>query len=329
MTKANRQRSRDARRTRRWGVLLAGGDGTRLKNLTRLISGDDRPKQFCRLFGDESLLDQARKRAERSISPEQILVLLTRPHREFYVQEPGIRPSQRIVQPTNRGTAPPILFSLLSIEEIDDDAIVAILPSDHHFSDEPAFTAALESAFGTAAQHPSSVMLLGASPQGPEIEYGWIEIGSSVRGAGGAWSRVRGFFEKPQLRAARELLARGALWNTFVMVGHVRGFLEMVNESLADVLRRLRGSPLWVGSEVQVQNSLYDDHALAIDFSREVLSVQAPRLLALRMAGSGWSDLGHPERVLTVIQAAGLEPWWMKRWKTAGVGARVAGVANL
>jgi mannose-1-phosphate guanylyltransferase len=328
MAQVNQQLSRDARRRRRWGVLLAGGDGTRLKNLTRLISGDERPKQFCRLFGDESLLDLARKRAERSIFPEQILVLLTKSHRTFYVQEPGIRPSQRIVQPANRGTAPPILYSLLSIEQIDDDAIVAILPSDHHFSDEPAFTAALESAFGIATQHPSSVILLGASPQGPEVEYGWIEIGPSVHGAGGAWSRVRGFFEKPSFPAARELLARGSLWNTFVMVGHVRGFLEMVNASLADVVGRLRGSQLWVGAEVQVQNSLYD-HALAIDFSREVLSVQTPRLLALRMAGSGWSDLGHPERVLTVIQAAGLEPWWMKRWKTAGAGAGVEGVANL
>ncbi|HEY3826819.1 MAG TPA: sugar phosphate nucleotidyltransferase, partial [Bryobacteraceae bacterium] len=280
MAEVNQQLSGDVPRNRRWGVLLAGGDGTRLKNLTRFISGDDRPKQFCHLFGDESLLDQARKRAERSISPEQILVPLTRSHRAFYVQESGIRPSQRIVQPANRGTAPPILYSLLSIERIDDDAIVAMLPADHHFSDEQAFTAALESAFEVAARHPSAVVLLGASPQGPEVEYGWIEIGPSVHGAGGVWSRVRGFFEKPSFHAARDLLARGSLWNTFVMVGHVRGFLEMVNTAVADLLGCLRGSRLWAGAEVQIQNSLYD-RVLAVDFSREVLSVQAPRLLAL------------------------------------------------
>jgi mannose-1-phosphate guanylyltransferase len=197
MAEADRQQSRDARRSRRWGVLLAGGDGTRLRNLTRLISGDERPKQFCRLFGDESLLDLALRRAERSISPEQILVPLTGSHRAFYIEEPGIRPSQRIVQPVNRGTAPPILYSLLSIEQSNDDAIVAILPSDHHFSDEQAFTAALESAFEIAAQHSRAVVLLGASPQGPEVEYGWIELGPSVHGSGAVWSRVRGFFEKP------------------------------------------------------------------------------------------------------------------------------------
>jgi hypothetical protein len=39
-------RSRAAR-TERWALVLAGGDGTRLRGLTRGMAGDDRPKQFC------------------------------------------------------------------------------------------------------------------------------------------------------------------------------------------------------------------------------------------------------------------------------------------
>jgi len=314
MAGANQQLVGDTRRNRRWGVLLAGGDGTRLQKLTRLICGDDRPKQFCPLFGNQSLLEQTRNRAERSIYPEQILVPLTRSHRAFYLQEQGIRPSQRIVQPANKGTAPPILYSLLSVEQNDNDAIVAILPCDHHFSDEPAFTAALECAFDIAAQHPGSVVLLGASPQSPEVEYGWIELGPSVHGAGGVGSRVRGFCEKPSFHVARELLARGSLWNTFVMVGHVSGFLEMVNMALADYVDRFRGNQLWAGSEVHIQDSLYD-RIHSSDFSRDVLSVQTPRLLALRMGNTGWSDLGNPERVMAVLQSAGLKPWWSMKWK--------------
>src|SRR5689334_17244172 len=62
---------------------------------------------------------------------------------------------------------------------------VAVLPSDHYFSDERGFSVALESAFETAAQHPWSVILLGASPQGPEVEYGWIETGPPVHSTGG------------------------------------------------------------------------------------------------------------------------------------------------
>ena len=43
----------------RWGMVLAGGDGVRLRPLTRFICGDERPKQFCPLLGDSSLLQQA------------------------------------------------------------------------------------------------------------------------------------------------------------------------------------------------------------------------------------------------------------------------------
>jgi mannose-1-phosphate guanylyltransferase len=214
-----------ATRVKRWGVILAGGDGTRLGRLTRLICGDDRPKQFCPLVGNDTLLEQARKRAERSIPREQILFPLTKSHRAFYLQEPGIRPSQRIIQPANKGTAPPILYSLLSIEQNDKGAIVAVLPCDHHYSDEQTFTAALESAYDFAARHSGSVVLLGAHPQGPEVEYGWIELGP-----------FRGRRLVPRPRVLREAVVpsrpgtdrRGSLWNTFVMVGQVRGFLEMM-----------------------------------------------------------------------------------------------------
>jgi hypothetical protein len=66
--------------------------------------------------------------------------------------ESALAPEQRIVQVVN---------SLLSIAQTDDDAIAAIFPCDHHYSDEPLFAASLESAFLSAAEHPNSVVLLG------------------------------------------------------------------------------------------------------------------------------------------------------------------------
>ena len=322
-------RSSAARRNR-WGVILAGGDGTRLQRLTRLICGDDRPKQFCPLVGEDTLLEQTRKRAELSIACEQILFPLTKNHGAFYLQEPGIRASQRIVQPSNKGTAPPILYSLLSIEQHDRNAIVAILPCDHHYSDEQAFTIALDSAFDIAEQRTDAVVLLGAPPQGPEVEYGWIELGASARAAGNTFFQVRGFWEKPSVHVARGLLERGSLWNTFVMVGHVRSFLEIVSTALTGLVEAFHQNHLWTGGEVHIEDSLYE-RIHSVDFSRHVLSVQTKRLVALRLGRTGWSDLGHPERVIAVLQAAGLKPWWIKEWHAPrppqAVAARLANPA--
>jgi mannose-1-phosphate guanylyltransferase len=39
-----------------WVVILAGGEGTRLRKISYLVSGDHRPKQFCTFFGRKSLL---------------------------------------------------------------------------------------------------------------------------------------------------------------------------------------------------------------------------------------------------------------------------------
>ena len=165
----------------RWGVILSGGYGTHLLGLTRLIAGDDRPKQFCPLFGGATLLEKMRQRAARSIAAERILLPLLRAHRPWFLQEEGIDPSQRIVQPLDRGTAPAIAHSILSIHQQDKNASIAILPCDHYYPDEFAFTAALENAFDVAAHNPASVVLLGVMPRNTQTVHGWIELGQAHR----------------------------------------------------------------------------------------------------------------------------------------------------
>lgn len=309
----------------RWAIVLAGGDGVRLRGLTRLICGDDRPKQFCPLLSECTLLEQARQRAERSIRPERILFALTKTHQDYYLRDLGHRPSHRIVQPCNRGTAPPILYSLLHIAEADKNAVVAVLPCDHYYSDEKAFTAALESAFETTRRRPQSVVLLGAQPNGPEVEYGWIEV---APGAHGEMLPVQAFHEKPPLDTAERLFQHGALWNTFVMVGHVDAFLRMaspVAPGLLDVFRSSVRQSLG-RTETQIPDSLYD-WVSPLDFSRGILSPAAKQLVALPLGNMEWHDLGDPGRVLSTLFKMNSEPpAWAKDSETikkvADVSAR-------
>jgi len=304
----------------RWALILAGGDGTRLRSLTRFICGDNRPKQFCPLFDGGTLLGNTVRRAERSVPAAQTLFALTHTHRDFYAGELDGFQSQRIVQPANKGTTPPILFSALSIARMDENALMAVLPSDHYYSDEACFSAALESAFEIAAERPESVVLIGAQPSRPEVEYGWIELGASVGDGSAELLGVRGFWEKPSLEIAETLFRRHSAWNTFVMVGRVGAFLEMVAQAIPDVLEAVRRARLWTGSETHIDDSVYD-RVPSSDFSKHVLSVEISRLLVLRVRDLGWSDLGHPGRVLAVLENNNSKPRWMKAWTQANPAA--------
>src|SRR5579863_2831905 len=119
-----------------WAVLLAGGDGTRLLPLTRRICGGDRPKQFCPMFGNRTLLALTRERIAPLVSPDKTLFAVVESHRRFYETElADVSPSKIVVQPANRGTSAAIVYSLLRIARTDPYAIVAFFPTDHYYAD--------------------------------------------------------------------------------------------------------------------------------------------------------------------------------------------------
>jgi mannose-1-phosphate guanylyltransferase len=314
-------------RRKRWAIVLAGGEGVRLRPLTRIISGDDRPKQFCRLYGGVTLLEQVRRRAQQSIRPEQILFSLTRAHEDFYLPELMDCPSQRVVQPRNRGTAAAILSSLLVIARKDQNATVAVFPSDHHYSEESAIVEALERAFDLSRRERDSVILLGAQPHNAEVDYGWIQVGSQVQGSPDSF-RIQGFHEKPAPLVARFLFDQGSLWNTFVMVGKVFAFLEMICSAMPGLLKTFQNFPAVQapGEEFRIADALYTAIP-SIDFSGQVLSTEIQRLLVHRLGPVTWSDLGDCDRALAALSVAGMQPEWARTWRAVKPPTSVRGTA--
>jgi mannose-1-phosphate guanylyltransferase len=292
---------------RRWAVLLAGGDGTRLQSLTLKIAGDSRPKQFCSIIGGESLLAQTRARIKPLFHTDQELFVVTRAHETYYREELRDVDDTRIIsQPLNRGTGVAVVLALLHILQRDADAVVIFVPCDHYYSDAEACSRTIRSAISGAEQYPDSIVLVGAKAHYPEVEYGWIEPGSTISRAPIRLLRVNRFWEKPSLPQAQALLRRGCLWNTFVTVGHAKTFGDLVCAQIPDVVLSL--------SKALAQDELDAAYRRmpAVDFSRQVLANQPHRLLTVPDTTSGWADLGSPTRVLDILDRDKIEPAWFR-----------------
>lgn len=290
-----------------WGVLLAGGDGTRLQSLTKSIEGDTRPKQFCRILGDESLLAQTRRRISPMFHPGRIIAVVTKKHETFYSPElSDLPPAAVIAQPENRGTAAAIATAILMLRGMDPDAVVAAFPCDHHYRDEAAFLGVIEAGIEIARSSFDAIVLVGAQATYPETEYGWIEpVQALTSQARFATARVRQFWEKPVPSAARDLQRRGCLWNTFVTIGRVSAFI--------DVLCRTAPNAMLTLSAGVLRNELESSYRSIplIDFSRDVLASQPQSLLVIRDAASGWTDLGNPNRVFDTLARERIAPAWL------------------
>ncbi|HEY2961346.1 MAG TPA: sugar phosphate nucleotidyltransferase [Pyrinomonadaceae bacterium] len=305
-----RRTARHLRRSERWAVILAGGDGTRLQAMTRSITGDDRPKQFVPLIGGSTLLEQTRRRVAQSILPGQTLFVVTEKHQRFYrSMTDSVSPSVLLEQPANKGTAPAILYALLRVAAKSPKAIVALFPSDHYFADDAAFMSHVDAAFDAVQAHPATITLLGITPTSPETEYGWIEPQQSILGTMPlSITRVSRFWEKPNSDTARMLMNNGCLWNSFVMVGRVDALLKMTRRALPEMYSQF--ASIMPSFETRTErNSLHQLYSKIQEsnFSHEVLAARAEDLTVMRVGDVGWSDLGEPARVLSTLGRIGVQ----------------------
>lgn len=298
-----------------YAVILAGGDGSRLKHLTRVISGDERPKQFCPILSNETLLDVTRNRVSLKIAPENTFFSLTQKHERFYdALLRNVSKRQKIVQPENKGTAPAILYSLLHLARHAPDATVAFFPSDHYFSDDRAFMENVETAFRAIEINPDSLVLLGIEPESAETAYGWIEPKNSLfRKLAKSVSRVSKFWEKPTFEVAQALLLKGCLWNSFVMIGKVGTFLKSIEKHLPELYRIFAASSIAFGTSAEkaTVRALYAWIEDA-NFSSEVLEKAIDELYVMRVSDVVWSDWGEPQRVLGTLENLGIQTDWMR-----------------
>lgn len=190
----------------RWGVLLAGGSGTRFWPLSSPRS----PKQLLPLTGHRSAAEDSVDRLAGFIPPERLLVVTGADLAPRLQASLPVPRDNYLIEPRAAGTGPALVWATLEAERRDPDAAVISMHADWAVRDASAFVATAASALDTAERH-ARLVTVGMVPSRPETGFGYIVPGPPLDGAARA---VEQFIEKPNAARALDLMADGALWNS-------------------------------------------------------------------------------------------------------------------
>ncbi len=286
--------------TETWAVVLAGGEGARLRTITTNPQGVVIPKQYCSLGPSSCLLQDAIARVSSVAMPSHICTVVAAHHRQWWSSAvSGLSESNVIVQPQSKGTGFGILLALLTLEMRNPQATLILLPADHYFRDEDTIVRALRVASNLAGVHEHCTYLLGADPEGPDPELGYI---LPMERTLAKPASIAGFAEKPTQAFARELISLGALWNLFILAGSVKALLQLFSEDHADAVAAMREALQHDAGGGSGALQTFYQTIEPIDFSRHILEVQAHRLQVVRVQHCGWTDLGTPKRVAATLR---------------------------
>lgn len=190
------------------------------------------------MVGGQTLLDATLARARRVAGQERVWIVCGSEHAGAVRKQSGLPASRVLVEPRRRNTAMAVAWAAHRILRDDPDAVMIVLPADHHVPDVAAFARDLKRA-GRAADRERVLVTIGVEPTRPDTGYGYINLGARVKGGDGL-NRVRRFVEKPSAARARRYLADGGYrWNAGIFAWRADVLLEEIETHAPDLHRAL------------------------------------------------------------------------------------------
>jgi len=219
-----------------YAVIMAGGVGSRFWPK----STKEMPKQFLKLFGDETMIQATVNRLQGFVESDSCMVVTNSGYVEIVKKQlPGLPNEMIIGEKVAKNTAPCVAAAAAILHKKDPESVMAVLPADHHITNPERFRNILKRAAKTALKE-ECLVTIGINPTHPETGYGYINfdknnktdvLGESVYG-------VKKFTEKPDLEKANRFIESGDyLWNSGMFIWKTSVILDAFRKYLPDVFK--------------------------------------------------------------------------------------------
>lgn len=290
---------------KRYGVIMAGGGGTRFWPLSR----KERPKQFLNLSGKDFMINETLDRLSSTVERENMFIVTNVSQAELMKEETEGRLNKDhiLAEPAARNTSACIGYAAMEILRKYGDGIMCILPSDHFVKDEEEFSRVLEAAM-LAAEQTDALVTIGIEPTFPATGYGYIKSKQGSQTPIGDknnknYSIVEEFVEKPDEETAKNYLSKGGyLWNSGMFIWKASTILSYMEWLLPDVFQCLSKIGDAIGTvkeQVTIEKIYPVIPKISIDYG---IMEKADNVLVI--PGSfGWNDIGSLDMLSLMREA--------------------------
>ncbi|MCA9539487.1 MAG: mannose-1-phosphate guanylyltransferase, partial [Myxococcales bacterium] len=202
--------------------------------------------------------------------------------------------------PCPRNTAPCVGLAAVHLARRDRDAVMAVLPADHHIGNAPGFRRLMAAAAERARA--GEIVTLGIRPTRPETGYGYIRYDRAealLTDDGVEVCRVERFVEKPPREVAAEYLASGRyLWNSGMFFFTAARILSDIKRYLPGLHRALMRIGAAIGTDDYAKvlaEAFAEVQSVSIDYGVMEHATNDPAQPPMRVvpATMGWNDVGH------------------------------------